>query len=106
MHSEHSDRVRKDACAGTEERRANVAQILAGRIDGNVAEDDGTFEEVLCKVAALYQAAYTSKRNDGDREMTEQEMLIRMALPWHMAPRQLAALIAHGIRMHENNPLQ
>lgn len=89
------------AGAGVEKRRAHVAQLIASRAGRNFEEDDGAFMEVLVAVSALYQAAYSIPRpgarpSGNVRQVTEQELLMRMALPWLLAPRHLAALIAHG----------
>lgn len=93
--------------AGTEERRARVAQIVFDRAGRN-ADDDESFKEVLVTVSALYRAAYAPPRpagagggaasSDGQNtgKITKQELLMRMALPWLLAPRHLAALISHG----------
>lgn len=67
--------------------RSEKARAIAQRMQALAHLEDTAREEVICRVSALYQAAYQPVRQ---REVSEQEALIRMALPWHMAPRLLA----------------
>jgi hypothetical protein len=84
------------ACAASDLRRARVAQGLAGAAQ-NSTQDHRCMEEVRVKVAALYKVAYSMRFNEDGKALSEQELIMRMALPWHIAPRQLAALISSAM---------
>ena len=61
--------------------------MLAQRMHALSHMEEAVREEVICRVSALHQAAYPKVKK---HVVSEQEALIRMALPWHMAPRLLA----------------
>jgi hypothetical protein len=88
------------ACAASDFRKARAAQRLAGASQ-NSTQDDGCMEEVRVKVAALYEVAYSKRCNENGVALSEQELIMRMALPWHIAPRQLGALISRAVQQQQ-----
>jgi hypothetical protein len=73
-------------------RQAAKARRLATGIASLEGLDDSTLDEIFCRVSALYQAAYMPL---SARHISNEEALIRMALPWHMAPTLLARMNTH-----------
>jgi hypothetical protein len=72
-------------------RQAAQARHLASGIAILEVLDDSTLDEVVCRVSALYKAAYVP-RSARRRQMRNDEALIPMALPWHMAPTLFARM--------------
>jgi hypothetical protein len=78
--------------AGRKGARHAESRTLASGIVSLENHDDATLDEIFRRASALYQAAYVPQRNAGSDEMDPSEALIRMALPWHMAPPLLARM--------------
>ena len=78
--------------AGVKNGQPGPARTLASGIASLDRHDDTTLDEMFRRASALYQAAYAPRRGSGSEAEDSQETLIRMALPWHMAPRLLARM--------------
>lgn len=79
---------------GTRHGRASHARTLASDIASLENQDEATLDETVRCASALYQAAYRPRSHMQRNDMDLDEALIRMALPWHLAPRLLARMLS------------